>query len=422
MLFAALRPAARGSRRAARALSTAARAAPPSHIVPDELIDANGGLLEYSVVYTDRAMNHMSAPFGVMMRELHEGLCAVYNAEHAVLIPGSGTYGMEAVARQFGGPGRKCVAIRNGYFSYRWSQVYEQCLGMPEGQNPLAPGEGCHGVIRARPVEVESAARNPYAPPPLEEVRAMIHRERPALVCAPHVETSLGILLPDDYVRGVAEAVRDVDGVFCLDGIASGTAWVDMGELGVDCYLTAPQKGWTGPACCGIVMLSERARAKMAAGPRSTSFSIDLKKWHELMGTYLDGGFAYHTTMPTDALARFHRVFHETMEYGFQRSKDDAFRLGAGVRAAFAARGFDSVAAKGFEAPGVVVVYADDAKYAARFREAGVQIAAGVPWLLGEPESNPTFRIGLFGLDKMRNVDQTLAKFEEKFDQVIAMP
>lgn len=430
-----------------RALSTAAAAtrtaprvavatATQRGVVPDELIDANGGLQEFSVVYTDRALNHMSEPFQAVMKDLHTTLTKAYNTDHAVIIPGSGTYGMEAAARAFAGADRKVVVVRNGYFSFRWSQIFDEL------------GNKNVTVVQARPIGKASAASstelgpcacNPgktcggwakgsepcIAPPPIEELEAVIAKEKPALVCAPHVETSAGIILPPDYVARIAKAAHAVGAIFVLDGIASGAAWVDMKGTGVDCYLTAPQKGWTGPAAAGLVMLSERGRAKMAenveAGRTGGSFCVNLAKWHGVMGTYLNGGHSYYTTMPTDALRAFRDVAKETEAVGLPAVEAECWRLGMGVRKILADRGFRSVAAKGFEAPGVAVVYAPDASFAAKFKErTHFQIAAGVPLVIGEPSDFTTFRIGLFGLDKWNNVDHALKVFEQGLDAVIA--
>lgn len=429
--------------RRARLLSSAAaaRAAPrvatatQRGVVADELVDSNGGLQEFSVVYTDRALNHMSEPFQAVMRDLHATLTKAYNTDHAVLIPGSGTYGMEAAARAFAGADRKVVVVRNGYFSFRWSQIFDE-LGnknvtvlqaRPHGAESSAssapgpcacnPGQTCGGWAKG--------SEPCIAPPPIEEVEAVIAAERPALVCAPHVETSAGIILPEDYVARLAKAAHAVGAMFVLDGIASGAAWVDMGKTGVDCYLTAPQKGWTGPAAVATVMLSERARAKIAenvaAGHTGGSFCVNLAKWHGVMGTYLNGGHSYYTTMPTDALRAFRDVAKETEAVGLQAVEAECWRLGYGVRKILAQRGFRSVAAKGFEAPGVAVVYAPDASFAAKFKQRShFQIAAGVPLMIGEAADFTTFRIGLFGLDKWNNVDHALKTFEAGLDAVLA--
>lgn len=371
-------------------------------LLPD--VDPDG-LLEYSVVYTDRALNHMSQSFQQTMRDLSDTLKQVYHARSAVIIPGSGTFGMEAVARQFA-TDRKTLVIRNGWFSYRWTQIFE--MGS-------IPSEST--VLKARPIGNEP--RSPFAPAPIEEVVSTIEKERPDLVFAPHVETSSGMMLPDDYIRRAAEAVHAHGGLFVLDCIASGTVWVDMEALGVDILVSAPQKGWSGSPCCGLVMLSERARVAIE-DTTSTSFACDLKKWLEIMEAYEGGGHAYHATMPTDGLRTLRDVMAETAGIGFDTVRNAQLELGRRIRALLAEHGIQSVAAPGFEAPGVVVVYTeeDDLKSGKRFLDAGVQIAAGVPLQCDEGPDFKTFRIGLFGLDKLTDVDQAVARFEAALEAV----
>ena len=361
-------------------------------LLPD--IDPDG-LLEYSVVYSDRSLNHMSSSFQTVMKDISRILKSIYRAESAIVVPGSGTFGMEAVARQFA-TGKKCLVIRNGWFSYRWTQIFEM------GD---IPAESM--VMKAR--QVDDASPSPFAPPPIEEVVATIASTRPDVVFAPHVETSSGMILPDDYIRAVADAVRDTGGLFVLDCIASGTIWVDMQQSGVDVLVSAPQKGWSGSPCCGLVMLSERARAAID-GTTSTSFACDLKKWLQIMETYENGGHAYHATMPTDGLRTLRDVMQETEAYGFDRVKAEQQELGGKIRALLEEKGIKSVAAAGFQAPGVVVCYTDDDEMQSgrRFMAAGLQVAAGVPLQCDEPASFKTFRIGLFGLDKLHDVDRTV--------------
>jgi len=363
------------------------------------------GLREFSVVYTDRALNHMSASFQQVMRDISGTLKSVYNARAAVVVPGSGTFGMEAVARQFA-TGRKCLVIRNGWFSYRWSQIFDM------GSIPASTT-----VLKARPTG--PAPRSPFAPAPIEEVVATIRAERPDLVFAPHVETSSGMILPDAYLRAVADAVHAVGGLFVLDCIASGTIWVDMAAHGVDVLISAPQKGWSGPPCAGLVMLGEAARARIDE-TTSTSFACDLKKWLSIMETYEGGGHAYHATMPTDGLRALRNVMQETAALGFASMKAAQQTLGDRIRALLEARGYASVAAPGFKAPGVVVSYTDDADIQSgrKFVGAGLQIAAGVPLMCDEPADFRSFRIGLFGLDKLRDIDGTVATFESALDAV----
>lgn len=371
-------------------------------LLPD--VDPDG-LLEYSVVYTDRAVNHMSAAFQSVMRDISSTLKKVYNAEAAIVVPGSGTYGMEAVARQFA-TDQHALVVRNGFFSYRWSQIFEM------GSIPRS-----HTVLTAGPLG--DGPNAPFAPPPIDQVTATIAEERPAVVCAPHVETSAGMMLPDDYIRALADATHAVGGLFVLDCIASGTMWVDMKATGVDVLCSAPQKGWSGPPCAGLVMLSERAIERLAE-TTSTSFSCDLKKWHDIMGAYLNGGHAYHATMPTDSLRVFRDVMVETERFGFSESKRALSDLGSRIRNVLEERGFTSVAAEGFQAPGVVVSYTDDpaVKSGKRFAEIGIQVAGGVPLMIDEPEDFSTFRIGLFGLDKIADIDRTVSTFRVALDNL----
>ena len=360
-------------------------------------VDPNpNGLLEYSVVYTDRALNHMSQTFQGVMNDISATLKKVYNAAGVVVVPGSGTFGMEAVARQFA-TDKKVLIVRNGWFSYRWSQILEM------GNIPAAVT-----VKMAR--RVEDAHQAPFVPCPIEEVVAAIEAEEPDVVFAPHVETSAGMMLPDDYLRAIGDAVHAVGGLFVLDCIASGAIWVDMAAAAVDVLISAPQKGWTGTPCCALVMLSEGGMAKLAE-TTSTSFSCDLKKWSQIMSAYENGGHAYHATMPTDGLTTFRNVMKETEAFGFDEACAQQMELGTRVRALLEEFGFPSVAAPGYQAPGVVVSYTDDfdVHKGRAFAAVGVQIAAGVPLACDEPEDYQTFRIGLFGLDKLTNVDRTVA-------------
>ncbi len=363
------------------------------------------GLLEYSVVYTDRALNHMSAAFQGVMKDISRVLKQVYNAKAAVVVPGSGTFGMEAVARQFA-TDQKVMVIRNGWFSFRWTQIFD--MGR-------IPSEQI--VLKAR--QPEPGSQKAFAPVPVKEVVAAILEQKPAVVFAPQVETSAGMLLPDDYLREVAAAVREVDGLFVLDAIAAGTLWVDMAALGIDVVVSAPQKGWSGSPCAGLVMLGERARARIDS-TTSTSYAADLKKWLQIMEAYENGGHAYHATMPTDGLVQLRKVMLETEQYGFDKVKANQIELGRQVRALLEAKGFDSVAAEGFKAPCVVVSYTSDPdiQTGKKFVAQGMQIAAGVPLQCDEPADFRTFRIGLFGLDKLQNVERTVASFKAALDRV----
>jgi len=375
--------------------------------VPGLLPDVDPeGLLEYSVVYTDRSINHMSRLFQGVMRDVSASLKKVYSAKSAVVVPGSGTFGMEAVARQFA-TNKKCLVIRNGWFSFRWSQIFD--MGN-------IPSESI--VLKARPVVQGRQAA--YAPPPIEDVVAAIRENKPDLVFAPHVETASGIMLPDAYLRAVADAVHAVGGMFVLDCIASGTVWVDMQASGVDVLLSAPQKGWSASPCCGLVMLSPLARERID-GTTSTSFACNLRKWLQIMEAYENGGFAYHATMPTDGLATLRDLMKETEKYGFDNMKAKQLELGKRIRSLLADKGFNSVAAEGFEAPGVVVSYTDDdgIRSGQKFADAGLQIAPGVPLQCDEPDDFKTFRIGLFGLDKLLDVEAAVTRFAKALDRIL---
>lgn len=369
-----------------------------SNIDPD-------GLLEFSVVYTDRALNHMSQRFQGAMRDISSILKEVYHAKSAVIVPGSGSFGMEAVARQFA-TGKKVLVIRNGWFSYRWTQIFEM------GQIPAEST-----VLKARRTSEHSQA--PWVPCPVDEVVATIHAQKPAVVFAPHVETASGMLLPDDYLRQVSEAVHAVGGLMVLDCVASGAVWVDMESVGIDVLVTAPQKGWSGSPCCAMVMLSPRARTAID-GTTSTSFACDLKKWLQMMEAYENGGHAYHATMPTDALVSLRDVMQETRAYGFEKVRAEQIALGNKVRALLESRGFPSVAADGFKAPGVVVSYTTDPdiQNSKKFLAQGLQTATGVPLQCDEPADFRTFRIGLFGLDKLHNAERSVAQLAAALDQM----
>ena len=364
------------------------------------------GLLEFSVVYTDRALNHMSQRFQGVVRDISGILKEVYHARSAILVPGSGTFGMEAVARQFA-TGKKTLVIRNGWFSYRWTQIFDM------GRIPFESI-----VLKAR--RVGAAKQAPWIPAPVDEVVSTILDQKPDLVFAPHVETASGMILPDDYLRRVADAVHEVGGLMVLDCIASGAMWVDMQACGVDVLVSAPQKGWSGSPCCAMVMLSERARAAID-GTTSSSFACDLKKWLQIMETYESGAHAYHATMPTDALTRVRDVMQETRAYGFERLRAEQIELGSRVRALFESRGLPSVAAEGFKAPGVVVSYTEDPEIQSskKFLGQGLQTAGGVPLQCDEPADFMTFRVGLFGLEKLHNVDRTVAQLAAALDRVL---
>jgi len=364
------------------------------------------GLLEYSVVYTDRALNHMSQAFQGVMRDISATLKQVYRAASAVVVPGSGTFGMEAVARQFA-TDRKVLVIRNGWFSYRWTQIFDA------GRIPSAST-----VLKAR--RTGPGRQAPFAPAPIDEVVATIRAERPAAVFAPHVETAAGMILPDDYLRAVADATHAVGGLFVLDCIASGTLWVDMQATGVDVLVSAPQKGWSASPCCALVALSPLARERIET-TQSTSFACDLRKWLQIMEAYEAGGHAYHATMPTDALAQLREVMRETAAHGFDRVRDEQVELGRQVRALLSRKGLRSVAAEGFQAPCVVVSYTDDPEIQSgrKFLGMGLQVAAGVPLQCDEGDDYSSFRIGLFGLDKLHHIERTVAHLDEALSRIV---
>jgi aspartate aminotransferase-like enzyme len=375
-------------------------------LLPD--VDPDG-LLEFSVVYTDRALNHMSRSFQGVMRDISSMLKEVYRAHAVALVPGSGTFGMEAVARQFA-TGRDVLVIRNGWFSYRWTQIFDMG-GIPASST----------VLKARPTGPGATA--PWVPAPIDEVTRAIAEKKPAVVFAPHVETASGMMLPDDYLRAVADATHAVGGLFVLDCIASGAMWVDMQATGVDLLVSAPQKGWSSSPCCAMVMMSERARQAID-GTTSSSFACDLKKWLQIMETYESGGHMYHTTLPTDALTRLAVTMRETQAYGFAKVRAEQQELGRKVRALFESRGFVSVASEGFKAPGVVVSYTSDPDIQSgkKFIAEGLQSAAGVPLQCDEGPDFKTFRIGLFGLEKWHHVDRTVAHLSAALDRMGIAP
>ncbi|QUL79790.1 MULTISPECIES: alanine--glyoxylate aminotransferase family protein [unclassified Brevibacterium] len=372
--------------------------------LPHEDVDPDG-LLEYSVVFTDRSLNHMSKKFVSVMQDINRILRSAYDAEAAAIVPGGGSYAMESVARQIA-TGKKVLIVRNGLFSFRWSQILDA------------------GDIAAETTVLQASAdsdvhQSTWSPAPITEVVAAIEREKPDVVFAPHVETASGMLLPDDYVKAVSEAVHAVGGLFVLDCIASGAVWASMTDLGVDILISAPQKGWSGSPCAGYVMLGQAAR-KAVEGSTSSSFSMDLKKWLSIADEYEAGRSPYHATMPTDALTHNVELMRETEERGYDKLESAQKELGERVRAVFAERGLPSVASPEFASPSVVVVHTDNPQLAngASFKEAGVQIAAGVPLQCGEPEDFSTFRIGLFGLDKLGDIDGTIARLESALNSI----
>ncbi len=364
------------------------------------------GLLEYSVVFTDRSLNHMSKRFQGVMNDISATLKSVYNADAVAVIPGGGTYGMEAVARQFA-QDKKTLVIRNGWFSYRWTQIFDM------GKIPASST-----VLKAR--RSGDDAQAPFVPAPIDEVIATIKKEKPDVVFAPHVETASGMILPDDYLKAVADAVHSVGGLLVLDCVASGTLWVDMKAVGIDILISAPQKGWSSSPCAALVMMNQAALDVMAT-TTSTSFAANLKQWHMIMQAYENGGHAYHATLPTDALTKFRDTMLETKAYGFDKVRDEQLALGKRVRQMLESKGINSVAAEGFKAPGVVVNYTTDAELqnGKKFAALGLQAAAGVPLMCDEGDDYRSFRIGLFGLDKLHDIDGTVARLEKVIDQLV---
>jgi aspartate aminotransferase-like enzyme len=371
-------------------------------LLPD--VDPDG-LLEFSVVFTDRSLNHMSQAFQQVMRDISTTLKDVYQAEAVVIVPGGGTYGMESIARQFV-DGQKCLVVRNGFFSFRWSQIIETGKLTDDIT-----------VIKARRGSDDSQA--PFEPPPIEEVTAAIRANKPDVVFAPHVDTASGMLIPDDYIRSITQAVHEYGGLFVLDCVASGCVWVDMKACGVDVLLSAPQKGWSASPCAALVMLSGTALARMAE-TQSSSFACDLGKWLNIMQAYENDGHAYHATLPTDALLQFRDTMQETGALGFDLARDRQWELGQRVRSALENRGFGSVAGPGYQAPGVVVSYTADPaiQNGSKFLPLGLQIAAGVPLMCDEGEDYRSFRLGLFGLDKLKDIDGTIARLETALDKI----
>lgn len=379
-----------------------------------------GDFKEYSVIFTNRSLNLMSDPFQRVMRDLNNLLKETYNARKVAIIPGSGTFGMEAVARQFA-TDKHVMVLRNGWFSFRWTEIFD--MG---GIGKSIPRS--HTVLKAQPVQQDASNKDDhvqFAPYPIEQAIEKVRQERPAVFFAPHVETSTGMILPDDYIRRISQAVHEVGGLVVLDCIASGTVWVDMKELGVDVVISAPQKGWTGSACAALVMMSEQARHVMdTSSVEETSFSMSLRRWSAIMDTYEKGGFGYHTTMPTDGLRDFHEISVETLKFGIPELKAAQLQLGRRAREALNSKGLTSVAAPGFQAPGVLVYYSpsgvENPTMMSKFKNQGLQIAMGVPWRIDEPENLRTFRVGLFGLDKMGDIDETVNVLDGALSNVLA--
>lgn len=372
--------------------------------LPHDDVDPDG-LLEYSVVFTDRSLNHMSRRFIGVMQDIIDVLRTTYQAHTVAIVPGGGTYGMESIARQLA-TGRRCLVVRNGLFSYRWSQI-------------LQAGSITDDVTVCKARSVRGEHQSPWQPAPLADVVDQIRRERPAVVFAPHVETSAGLVLPDDYLRALSDATHEVGGLLVLDCVASGSLWVDMTDVGVDVLLSAPQKGWSGSPCAGYVMLSE-VGCRAVEASTSSSFAMDLAKWLSISEAYMQGQAPYHATLPTDSLAHNLELMAQAQDLGLETLRKAQVDLGTRVRKLLADRGLPSVAAVGFDAASVVVVHTDNSELrtGASLRAAGIQVAAGVPLMCDEPDNFSTVRLGLFGLDKLSDLDGTVSRLEAGLDKI----
>ncbi|OOR90849.1 class V aminotransferase [Moraxella caviae] len=364
------------------------------------------GLLEYSVVYTDRSLNHMSKVFGQVMRDLSSELKSLYHADAVAIVPGSGTSGMEAVVRAFADD-KNCVVVRNGWFSYRWTQILEASR----------VAKSCE-VFCAEQVQ-PAGEKAQFAPADLAKVSDFIREHKPDVVFAPHVETASGMMLSDEYIAGLAKAAHDVGALLVIDSIASGCVWLDMKALGIDVLISAPQKGLSSTPCAGLVMMNDKA-AGLLANATPSSFALDLKAWHGIMQAYENGGHAYHATMPTDSLRQLRDALLEAKAVGYETLKSAQIELGKRIVALLAEKGVASVAHPDCQARGVVVCHApsEAVHKGAAFAEQGLQIAAGTPLKVGEPEDYQSFRIGLFGLDKLTDVDGAVARFQAAADKV----
>ncbi|WP_432481032.1 aminotransferase class V-fold PLP-dependent enzyme [Moraxella sp. ZY200743] len=362
------------------------------------------GLLEYSVVYTDRALNHMSKEFQGVMRDLSAELKSLYQADAVAIVPGSGTSGMEAVVRAFA-KDKEVMIIRNGWFSYRWTQILEATDVARSSK-----------VFCANHAEATQAV---FFPANIDEVTAFVRENRPQVVFAPHVETASGMMLTDAYIKALGEAVHEVGGILVIDCIASGCIWLDMKALGIDVLISAPQKGLSSTPCAGLVMMNKQAK-EMALNSTPSSFSLDLKAWINIITAYENGGHAYHATMPTDGLKQLREALFEAKAVGYDVLKSAQVKLGKDILKVLNDKGICSVAHPEYQARGVVVCHApsEAVHKGVAFAEQGLQIAAGTPLQVGEPEGYQSFRIGLFGLDKLTDIEGTVARFKAAADKV----
>jgi len=347
----------------------------------------------------------MSKKFQQVVQDISMVLKEVYNADTCAIVPGSGTFGMEAVARQFANQ-QKCLILRNGWFSYRWTQIFEM-------------GGFAADVHVLKAQRTERSNQGAFIPHPIEDVVAFIKKEKPSVVFAPHVETSAGIMLPDSYLKAVGDAVHSVGGLFVLDCVASGAMWVDMKANQVDLLISAPQKGWTSSPCCAMISMSQLAREKMES-TTSSSFACDLKKWTQITEAYATTSFVYHATLPTDGLKILRDVMLETRSIGFAKLKSAQAELGSKIRQVLIDKNYPSVAGAGFQAPCVIVSYTTDPEIQSgkKFIAQGLQTAAGVPLQCDEGPDYRSFRLGLFGIDKLLHVDRTVTKFQEALNKI----
>ena len=366
------------------------------------------GLLEYSVVYTDRALNHMSQTFQTVIKDLSNLLKSLYHADAVAIVPGSGTFGMEAVARTFA-DNKDCVIIRNGWFSYRWTQILETGNIAKSSQVFCANNHAKNATDKAV-----------FAPADINTVTDFIYQNRPAVVFAPHVETASGIMLSEAYIAALAKAIHDVGGVLVIDCIASGCMWLDMQKLGIDVLLSAPQKGLSSTPCAGLVMLSKSAK-ELVLQSKATSFALDLKAWLGIITAYENGGHAYYATMPTDGLRQLRDTLKECQTIGFDVLKNAQMTLAQQILSVLQSKGIKSVAHQDYQAAGVIVCHAptDALHKGIAFAQVGVQIAAGTPLQVGESDDYKSFRIGLFGLDKLTDINGTVARFAKACDKVL---
>mmetsp|Transcript_8370 Transcript_8370/g.23591 ORF Transcript_8370/g.23591 Transcript_8370/m.23591 type:complete len:374 (+) Transcript_8370:197-1318(+) len=351
-------------------------------------------LQEFTPIVTTPYTNIVDPSFKACMHGISNQFKKIFNAHSVVILPGSGTFAMEAVARQFA-TNKRALVVVNGYFGYRWHEI-------------LTQGSITSKITLLRGIPTSGEGTTSYRPPLEDTVIETMKRDGTEILLLSHIDTSTGIMLPPSYIKTLAAAAHSQGAFVVLDCIASGCVWADMKEYGLDAIITAPQKAFYAPAATGIVCLSERARSMMGTEEGSTSFSLDLAKWANVMEQYESGNFAYHTTLPTTAIEQFGRSLSELEAFGFPQLEKAQMTLGQLVRTALVKRGYKSVAAPGFEGPTVLVFHcADSTAMVQLFKQEGFKIAGGFSFFLGEKEKPKTFRLGLFGLDKLRDVHGT---------------